>query len=184
VDCVSYLSKLITLLFIWLSKCSYINGSPQNTNVPGVVDLAKRHGVFIGGDDFKSGQTKIKSVLVDFLVSAGLKVCSFHFPCNFLCYFYLLWYYTLVYYFFQFVTCLHTFCLSSPGCTIINLLCTLLFAFAELGEGCIGWFQLADEGILIYIDYYMLRAWYCFYSRVFNTIVQTSESSSEWAIWY
>lgn len=30
--------------------------------------------VFIGGDDFKSGQTKIKSVLVDFLVSAGIKV--------------------------------------------------------------------------------------------------------------
>lgn len=31
-------------------------------------------GVFIGGDDFKSGQTKIKSVFVDFLVSAGIKV--------------------------------------------------------------------------------------------------------------
>ena len=28
------------------------------------------------GDDFKSGQTKIKSVLVDFLVSAGLKPTS------------------------------------------------------------------------------------------------------------
>lgn len=57
-------------------QCSYINGSPQNTNVPGVVDLAKKHGTFIGGDDFKSGQTKMKSVLVDFLVSAGLKVCK------------------------------------------------------------------------------------------------------------
>lgn len=79
----SYLSKLIALLFICFSKCSYINGSPQNTNVPGVVDLAKRHGVFIGGDDFKSGQTKIKSVLVDFLVSAGLKVCSFTFSLQF-----------------------------------------------------------------------------------------------------
>ena len=30
--------------------------------------------MFIGGDDFKSGQTKVKSVLVDFLVSAGIKV--------------------------------------------------------------------------------------------------------------
>lgn len=57
-------------------QCSYINGSPQNTNVPGVVELAKKHGTFIGGDDFKSGQTKMKSVLVDFLVSAGLKVCK------------------------------------------------------------------------------------------------------------
>lgn len=28
----------------------------------------------IGGDDFKSGQTKMKSVLVDFLVGAGIKV--------------------------------------------------------------------------------------------------------------
>jgi myo-inositol-1-phosphate synthase len=32
--------------------------------------------VFIGGDDFKSGQTKMKSVLVDFLVSAGIKPTS------------------------------------------------------------------------------------------------------------
>jgi len=56
-----------------LEGCSYINGSPQNTLVPGVVELAGQRGVFVGGDDFKSGQTKIKSVLVDFLVSAGLK---------------------------------------------------------------------------------------------------------------
>lgn len=57
--------------------CAYINGSPQNTFVPGVVELAMQRGVFIGGDDFKSGQTKIKSVLVDFLVSAGIKVVFF-----------------------------------------------------------------------------------------------------------
>lgn len=56
-----------------LEGVSYINGSPQNTFVPGLVELAKRHNVFIAGDDFKSGQTKLKSVLVDFLVSAGIK---------------------------------------------------------------------------------------------------------------
>jgi len=56
-----------------LEGAPYINGSPQNPLVPGIVDLAHRHGVFIGGDDFKSGQTKFKSVLVDFLVSAGIK---------------------------------------------------------------------------------------------------------------
>jgi myo-inositol-1-phosphate synthase len=56
-----------------LEGCPYINGSPQNTLTPGVVELAEKHGVFIGGDDFKSGQTKMKSVLVDFLVSAGIK---------------------------------------------------------------------------------------------------------------
>jgi len=59
-----------------LEGCTYINGSPQNTFVPGVIELAERHNVFIGGDDFKSGQTKMKSVLVDFLVSAGIKPTS------------------------------------------------------------------------------------------------------------
>ncbi|CAH2043266.1 unnamed protein product, partial [Iphiclides podalirius] len=56
--------------------CCYINGSPQNTIVDGVVERAERAGVFVAGDDFKSGQTKLKSVLVDFLVSAGLKPVS------------------------------------------------------------------------------------------------------------
>lgn len=56
--------------------CIYINGSPQNTFVPGVVEMAEHHGAFIAGDDFKSGQTKMKSVLVDFLVGAGIKPVS------------------------------------------------------------------------------------------------------------
>ncbi|XP_076317838.1 inositol-3-phosphate synthase 1-A-like [Tachypleus tridentatus] len=59
-----------------LEGCSYLNGSPQNTFVAGCIDLAEKHGVFIGGDDFKSGQTKLKSVLVDFLVNAGIKPVS------------------------------------------------------------------------------------------------------------
>jgi len=59
-----------------LEGCSYINGSPQNSLVPGVVQLAEQRDVFIAGDDFKSGQTKMKSVLVDFLVSAGIKPTS------------------------------------------------------------------------------------------------------------
>lgn len=59
-----------------LEDCTYINGSPQNTFVPGIVELAERHEVFIGGDDFKSGQTKMKSVMVDFLVSSGIKPVS------------------------------------------------------------------------------------------------------------
>ncbi|KAK9505289.1 hypothetical protein O3M35_009379 [Rhynocoris fuscipes] len=56
-----------------LEQCTYINGSPQNTFVPGCEELAERNGVFIAGDDFKTGQTKIKSVLADFLVNAGIK---------------------------------------------------------------------------------------------------------------
>lgn len=54
----------------------FINGAPQNTFVPGLIDLAIQKKVLIGGDDFKSGQTKMKSVLVDFLVGAGLKPTS------------------------------------------------------------------------------------------------------------
>ena len=59
-----------------LEGCTFINGSPQNTFVPGVVELARKKKCFIAGDDFKSGQTKMKSVLVDFLVSAGIKPVS------------------------------------------------------------------------------------------------------------
>lgn len=54
----------------------YINGSPQNTFVPGVIEMAEHHKAYIAGDDFKSGQTKLKSVLVDFLVGAGIKPVS------------------------------------------------------------------------------------------------------------
>ncbi|KAF7272703.1 hypothetical protein GWI33_014535 [Rhynchophorus ferrugineus] len=56
--------------------CTYINGSPQNTFVPGLIEYAEQNNVFIAGDDFKSGQTKIKSLLVDFMVSAGIKPVS------------------------------------------------------------------------------------------------------------
>ncbi|KAL0107619.1 hypothetical protein PUN28_014725 [Cardiocondyla obscurior] len=59
-----------------LEGCTYINGSPQNTFVPGALELAEKQKTFVGGDDFKSGQTKLKSVLVDFLVSAGIKPVS------------------------------------------------------------------------------------------------------------
>ena len=69
-------SSIIYALASILEGCAYINGSPQNTFVPGVIQLAEEYKVFLGGDDFKSGQTKIKSVLVDFLVGAGIKPVS------------------------------------------------------------------------------------------------------------
>jgi myo-inositol-1-phosphate synthase len=59
-----------------LEKVPFINGSPQNTFVPGAIELAEKHDAFIGGDDFKSGQTKMKSALVDFLINAGIKLTS------------------------------------------------------------------------------------------------------------
>jgi myo-inositol-1-phosphate synthase len=59
-----------------LENAPFINGSPQNTFVPGVIELAEQHRAFLGGDDFKSGQTKMKSALVDFLINAGIKLKS------------------------------------------------------------------------------------------------------------
>lgn len=59
-----------------LEGAPFINGSPQNTFVPGVIELAEKNQSFIGGDDFKSGQTKMKSALVDFLINAGIKLTS------------------------------------------------------------------------------------------------------------
>lgn len=73
----SELSPSVLFAYASISMgCIYINGSPQNTFVPGVIDFAEKQGVFIAGDDFKSGQTKLKSVLVDFLVGAGIKPVS------------------------------------------------------------------------------------------------------------
>ncbi|KAI9573334.1 hypothetical protein HD554DRAFT_2167597 [Boletus coccyginus] len=54
----------------------FVNGASQNTFVPGVIELAEREKSFIGGDDLKSGQTKLKSVLAEFLVNAGIKPLS------------------------------------------------------------------------------------------------------------
>jgi len=68
-------SQLFALASI-LEGCPYVNGSPQNTFVPGLIEFAISKGVPIGGDDFKTGQTKIKSVLVDFLVNSGIKPVS------------------------------------------------------------------------------------------------------------
>ena len=68
-------SQLYALASV-LEGCPFINGSPQNTFVPGLLRLAVEKGVLVGGDDFKSGQTKMKSVLVDFLVGAGIKPTS------------------------------------------------------------------------------------------------------------
>ena len=59
-----------------LEGVPFINGAPQNTFVPGCIELAEQHKSFIGGDDFKSGQTKIKSVLAQFLVEAGIRPLS------------------------------------------------------------------------------------------------------------
>ena len=59
-----------------LEGCPFINGAPQNTFVPGCIELASQHRSFIAGDDLKTGQTKVKSVLAEFLTGAGIKMLS------------------------------------------------------------------------------------------------------------
>lgn len=54
----------------------FLNGSPQNTLHPGVLELAHKVGGFVGGSDFKSGQTRFKTIMSDFLIGAGLRLSS------------------------------------------------------------------------------------------------------------
>lgn len=54
----------------------YLNGSPQNTFHPGVIKLAEQEGGLLGGNDFKSGQTRFKTAMSDFLIGAGLRLSS------------------------------------------------------------------------------------------------------------
>ncbi len=55
---------------------TYLNGSPQNTFHPAVVELAKKRGSFLGGSDFKSGQTRFKTIMSDYLIGSGLRLAS------------------------------------------------------------------------------------------------------------
>jgi myo-inositol-1-phosphate synthase len=57
-----------------LEGCVFLNGSPQNTIVPAIARMASDNNTFVGGSDFKSGQTKIKSMLSDYYISTGVKV--------------------------------------------------------------------------------------------------------------
>ena len=54
----------------------YLNGSPQNTFQPAVVEYARQKGALLAGSDFKSGQTRFKTIMSDFLIGAGLRLSS------------------------------------------------------------------------------------------------------------
>lgn len=56
--------------------CTFINGSPQNTVHPAIVEMAASAGTNVAGADFKTGQTKYKTVMGDFLVGSGLRIAS------------------------------------------------------------------------------------------------------------
>ncbi|CAD2108337.1 myo-inositol-1-phosphate synthase [Plasmodium vinckei petteri] len=65
--------SIIYALASVLENCPFINSSPQNTLVNGVVQLAEQKGIFIIGNDLKTGQTKMKNLLLDTFFGTGLK---------------------------------------------------------------------------------------------------------------
>mmetsp|Transcript_5473 Transcript_5473/g.9270 ORF Transcript_5473/g.9270 Transcript_5473/m.9270 type:complete len:327 (+) Transcript_5473:586-1566(+) len=54
----------------------YLNGSPQNTFHPGIIQYAKEKGGLLAGNDFKSGQTRFKTIMSDFLIGSGIRIAS------------------------------------------------------------------------------------------------------------
>ena len=42
------------------------------TDTPGALELTGQRRVFVGGDDYRSGQTKVRFVLADFLIASDL----------------------------------------------------------------------------------------------------------------
>jgi len=75
-NCPSISPSTIFAVATILSGNIFMNTSPQNTINNAILELADQYGAHIGGSDLKSGQTKLKSVLVDFLVSSGIKPLS------------------------------------------------------------------------------------------------------------
>ena len=57
-------------------KAIFLNGSPQNTLHTAIIELASKEGVPVAGSDFKSGQTKYKTVMGDFLIGSGMRCSS------------------------------------------------------------------------------------------------------------
>merc|ERR1711862_606841 len=49
---------------------------PQNTFHPAIVEYARQNGALLAGSDFKSGQTRFKTMMSDFLIGAGLRLSS------------------------------------------------------------------------------------------------------------
>lgn len=59
-----------------LEGITYLNSSPQNTFHPAVVELAAKHGALLAGNDFKSGKTRFKTIMSDFIIGSGLRLAS------------------------------------------------------------------------------------------------------------
>lgn len=59
-----------------LEGCSFVNGGSQNTMQAGLIDIARRPAAapaYVLGTDFKAGQTKAKTAIVEYLRALGLR---------------------------------------------------------------------------------------------------------------
>merc|ERR1719219_816544 len=54
----------------------YLNGSPQNTFHRAIIQYARLKGALLAGSDFKSGQTRFKTIMADFLIGSGIRLSS------------------------------------------------------------------------------------------------------------
>jgi myo-inositol-1-phosphate synthase len=59
-----------------MENVTYLNGSPQNTLHPAIVSLAEKQNACVAGADFKSGQTRFKTMMGDFFTGCGIKLAS------------------------------------------------------------------------------------------------------------
>lgn len=62
---------------------SFINGTPNQTDIPALIQLAKHKSIAICGKDFKTGQTLLKTVLASMFKSRALGING-HFSTNIL----------------------------------------------------------------------------------------------------
>lgn len=56
--------------------CSFINGGAQRTVGPAITEAAAKRCLFAVGNDWKSGQTKMRSSLLPYFTGAGMRVTS------------------------------------------------------------------------------------------------------------
>lgn len=57
-----------------LEGCSFVNAASQDTVCPGLCELAEKHGAYCLGTDFKAGQTKCKTAIVEYLENLNFNV--------------------------------------------------------------------------------------------------------------
>ena len=57
-----------------LEGCSFVNAASQDTVCPGLCELAEKNGAYCLGTDFKAGQTKFKTQVVEYLEHLAFNV--------------------------------------------------------------------------------------------------------------